>query len=183
MDPELLARLLSILNPVSPAMAAPARAQEFEQPGPRLDLAAQAVPPPLPTMPSVGAPPQEAYRSVPMPAPVEDYRTQPAMPSLGASLAGPATGGGVPTPRPRPSEAPAAAPAPSQGDALLKTLQGVKAPPAPVAQKVSTPNLPALRPIQGGGIIELLASLGIGPQQAVQGMKLPGTLGQALGGR
>lgn len=68
-------------------------------------------------------------------------------------------------------------------DALLKTLRGVKAPEAPTPQKVGTPSLPALKPIQGGAYFDLLASLGIGPQQALPGLKLPSTLGQALGGR
>lgn len=136
-----------------------------------------------------------------MPAPGEDYRTQSMNPvpapdyaswapgagagptSLGAALE-PA---GVPMPRPRPAEAgpganqlPAAAPG---GDALLKTLRGVQAPAAPTPQKVSTPHAPQIAKIQGGALADLLASLGIGPQQALPGLKLPSTLGQALGGR
>jgi hypothetical protein len=97
-----------------------------------------------------------------------------------------AGGGGVPMPRPRPEGAPQADPAaasPQGSDALLKALRGVQAPAAPVAQKVSTPSLPPLRPIQGGGYLDMLLSLGLGQQQAQQGLKLPSTLGQALGGR
>jgi hypothetical protein len=56
-------------------------------------------------------------------------------------------------------------------------------PDAPVAQKVSTPHAPQVAKIQAGNLADLLASLGIGPQQALPGLKLPSTLGQALGGR
>lgn len=64
---------------------------------------------------------------------------------------------------------------------ILSTLRGVQAPAAPTPQKVGTPAQPALKPIQGGAYFDLLASLGIGPQQALPGLKLPSTLGQALG--
>lgn len=126
--------------------------------------------PPMPTSPY-----QEAYRSAPMPPS--------PTPSLGAALE--PQGGGVPLPKPRPMEAPKAgeAPAGATGDALLKSLRGVQAPAAPQAQRVSTPHLPALRPIQGGGYMELLAQLGLGPQAMAKGLTLPSTLGQALGGR
>lgn len=143
---------------------------------------------PVGAMPAM-APPQEAYRGeMPQGTPYQEpYRSEPAAMgqpmSLGAALE--PSGGGVPMPRPRPAEAPgpsAGAPA-AGGDALLKTLQGVKAPAAPVPQKVGTPNLPALQKIQSGGFADLLASLGIGPQTAMAGLKLPSTLGQALGGK
>lgn len=97
----------------------------------------------------------------------------------------------VPLPRSRPPEAPGgtyaaqAVPGSAGGDPskMLATLKGVVTPPAPVAQKVSTPHAPPMAKLQGGGVAELLASLGIGPQQAFPGLKLPSTLGQALGGR
>jgi hypothetical protein len=159
-----------------------------------------AAPPPVPAMPDpalIGSslnPASPAYPTMnPSPAPpAEPYRSEPmqggaasaaSVPSLGQSLEP------VPMPRPRPAEAPAAtdmsgtAKAPTAGDALLKTLQGVKAPAPPVPQKVSTPHAPSLRPIQGGEYGALLASLGVGPQQAFPGLKLPSTLGMALGGR
>jgi hypothetical protein len=101
------------------------------------------------------------------------------MPSLGQSLE-PSAAAGVPLPTPRPADAPKA---PASGDALLKSLQGVKAPAAPTPQRVGTPHMAPLRPIQSGGFFDLMASLGIGPQQAMSGMKLPGTLGAALGGK
>jgi hypothetical protein len=178
MDPDLLALLLGGMPsgisgpvptfaapPVIPAMPAPALVGDSFGPLAPMVPAQTLEPTNIPMQRP--APPQEAYRS--------------EMPSLGASLEGPS---GVPLPRPRPTDvSAAAAPAAGGGDALLKTLQGVKAPAPPAAQKVSTPNLPALRPIQAGGFAELLASLGIGPQQAMAGMKLPSTLGQALGGR
>lgn len=113
----------------------------------------------------------------PMPAPV--------MPSLGAALDPVPSfpGGSPPLPTIRPAGAPGPTPlAPAAGsDALLKTLRGVQMPAPPVPQKVSTPHAPTLAKIQGGGLADLLASLGIGPQQALPGLKLPSTLGQALG--
>lgn len=120
--------------------------------------------------------PNEPYRSEPMP--------QMPPTSLGAALE--PSPSGVPMPRPRPAEAPQAGEAPTgaTGDGLLKTLRGVQAPAAPTPQRVSTPNLPGLRPIQSGGYMDLLAMLGLGQQQGAQGgLKLPSTLGQALGGR
>lgn len=63
----------------------------------------------------------------------------------------------------------------------LNALKGVVAPAAPQAQKVSTPHAPPMAKLQGGNVAELLAALGIGPQQAFPGLKLPSTLGQALG--
>lgn len=118
-------------------------------------------------------------------APMAGAMDPAAMPPLGASLAE----GGVPLPQPRPPiDAGMAANAEGlvenkKDNSLLASLRGVKVPPAPAQQKVSTPGLPAIRPIQGGGLAELLASLGVGPAQVVKGASLPGTLGQALGGR
>lgn len=93
----------------------------------------------------------------------------------------------IPQPRPRPAEAPGTTPVTSipgaTGSRILDTLKSTTMPKPPEPQKVSTPHLPALRPIQGGGYFDLLSSLGIGPQQALPGLKLPSTLGQALGGR
>lgn len=169
---------------------------EYPQPGPRMDL----VPPPAPPMAPSPAPvsPPTPAPSAPIAAPVvtPPAAAEPAYPeimrrypSLGESLnPAPTTPaqGSVPMPRPRPSnlgketDTPPAKPG---DDALLKTLRGVTAPQPPQAQKVGTPSLPALRPIQSGGFIDLLASLGIGPQQAMKGLQLPSTLGQALGGR
>lgn len=65
-------------------------------------------------------------------------------------------------------------------DAFAKALQGVKAPAAPVLQHLSTPVAP--RPstqIKGGDLIALLQSLNAAP--GAGGLKLPSTLGQALG--
>lgn len=173
-----------VVAPVTPPMVQPQAINPAMVAGP---------PAPLPPMQSFeptnpGNPmqmgPSEAYRSDPMGGPStpynEPYRSDPYQPqSLGASL-----DPRVPMPQPRPAAAgPGAAAAPAPGAGLLKALQGVKAPEAPQAQKVSTPAQPALRPIQSGGFAELMASLGIGPQQAFPGLKLPSTLGQALGGR
>lgn len=152
--------------PVIPALPPPALAGDsFGPPAPM--PAPQSFEPTNTMGPRIAAP-NEPYRSEMMPQPA----------SLGAALEPQ-----VPMPRPRPEMAPGAAPAAGGGDALLKTLQGVKAPAAPTPQRVATPNAPVLRPIQSGGFMDLLASLGIGPQQALPGLKLPSTLGQALGGR
>lgn len=131
---------------------------------------------------ATGAPPAPAPVPMPMPRP---ELAQPA--SLGAVLDPTA---GVPLPRPRPAEAgPGAVTPPLKDFELAKAkgitdaLKGVVAPPAPQAQKVSTPHAPAMAKLQGGNVAELLAQLGIGPQQAFPGLKLPSTLGQALSGR
>lgn len=125
------------------------------------------MPTPVPTMSYTQPPPVQ-------PSPIPDIT--PPMPSLGESLtpaAADASAGGST------KDIKAAK---SMEDRLLQTLQGVKAPPAPAVQRVGTPNLPPLRPIQSGGLFELLAALGLGQPQA-GGLKLPSTLGQALGGR
>lgn len=166
----------------------PAAAQPLPVPAPVPQI--PATPPPALMGDAFGPPapmpPMQSYEPTNIgpriAAPNEAYRSEP-MPSLGASLE-PRSTGGVPVPRPRPSEAPAAADQQSSAsDRLLQSLRGVKAPEPPVAQRVATPSLPTLRPIQGGGFVDLLASLGVGPQQALPGLKLPSTLGQALGGR
>lgn len=136
--------------------------------------------PPTPLVPAQSYEPTNITAVRPPPPPSEDYRSVP-MPSLGESIGGSSTG--VPLPRPRPADAPGPTTPGGGSDALLKTLQGVKAPAPPTPQRVSTPNLPPLRPIQGGQFFDMMAALGIGPQQLVSGMKLPGTLGQALGGK
>lgn len=129
-------------------------------------------------------------------APTEAYRTQPAVAvgaqpasSLGAVLE--PTAATVPVPTPRPAAAVAADPSSqtnkvaTAGSNLLKTLQGVTAPTAATQQKISTPNAaaPQTKAVKSGSFVDLLSSLGIGPQQLTSGMKLPSTLGQALGGK
>lgn len=47
---------------------------------------------------------------------------------------------------------------------VADALRGVVAPPRPDVVKPSTPHLPNLRPIAGGELINLLASLGISPK-------------------
>jgi hypothetical protein len=60
---------------------------------------------------------------------------------------------------------------------LQKAFQGVTAPAAPTAQTIRTPPPPhAARPIQGGQLINMLASLGMRPGD------LPGVLGAAQRG-
>lgn len=138
--------------------------------------------PPAPFPPVQSFEPTNITSGFGTPKPVEPYMTE-AMAStpLGASLEPAAPSGGVPVPTPRPPGAPTGTPA-GQSNALLNSLKGVQMPAAPVAQKVSTPHAPALRPVQGGGLLELLNALNIGAQ-GVPGLKLPSTLGQALGGR
>lgn len=190
MDPELLAFLFAGGGAGLPVIPPP------------MPTSAPVVPVPTPT--TMGTPQQEPYRSELMPAsgmmprPQEDYRTQPAglpttsvpmpMPrpsNLGAALDGgggyagnPWSPGGIGDA----SAAMGSSPRVGSSNALLQSLRGVQAPAAPTPQKVSTPHAPQLRPIQGGGFADLLASLGIGPQQALPGLKLPSTLGRALAG-
>lgn len=152
-----------------------------------------------PVVPPVVPPPMPAPTMAPMMGrPAEPYMTDPLVPggqtpqvpvsapaSLGASLEPQ-----VPMPQPRPAEAPGGANANANAaeqagnankSAMLSALKGVVAPAAPQAQKVSTPHAPAMAKLAGGNVAELLAALGIGPQQAFPGLKLPSTLGQALG--
>jgi hypothetical protein len=140
-----------------------------------------------------------------MPRPVEPYMTDPLMAGTPPSVAPPmpAVPGSVPTSLGATLDpvAPTGAGAGAMGGAMaaadatrgaaggspnmggmLNALKGIVAPPAPAVQKVSTPHSPQMAKLQGGGVAELLASLGIGPQQAFPGLKLPSTLGQALGG-
>lgn len=145
---------------------------------------ANAAPPALNQMP----PPDVAGDSLshPIAPPQEAYRSDPYQPTtLGAALEPPpitSPDAAIPIPRPRPADAPTATQASTQpSDALLKSLRGVTPPAPPQAQKVATPHLPALRPIQGGQYLDLLASLGVNPQAASPGLKLPSTLSQALG--
>jgi hypothetical protein len=57
-------------------------------------------------------------------------------------------------------------------------------PKAAEPQKITTPHAPQLKPIQSN-LADLFSTLGITPGQAMGGggLKLPSTLGQALGGR
>jgi hypothetical protein len=192
MDPELLNRLMGIFNPISSAQAqmlGPTVTPTFGSPPPAPDLTppppatpASPVPGvPTPSNPMQGpAPPQEAYRSELAPTVGSVLDPKPAV----------AVPGSVPLPAPRPAGAPgptdvtdASAATKKPGtDALLKSLQGVQIPKPPEAQKITTPHPPALRPIQSN-LADLFASLGISPQQAAGGLKLPASLGAALGGR
>lgn len=56
------------------------------------------------------------------------------------------------------------------GNKLVDALRGIAAPPRPDVVKPSTPHLPPLRSIEGGGLIQLMASLGISPKD-VPGLK------------
>lgn len=171
--------------PLSPPVARPAEPYMSQLP-PMSDLGAGGTLPATQAPPSIMAlgmgaggalPTPQAAPPVPMPAAGPN--------SLGAALEPNPTGYGTNPWSSGGVLAPGAGGAakPGGGDALLKTLRGVQAPAAPVPQKVSTPHAPQVAKIQGGALADLLASLGIGPQQALPGLKLPSTLGQALGGR
>lgn len=183
MDPETLAMLMFQGSGALPPMPQPVVAPVMPPPALAMAPGVAPVGPPAP-MPAPQSFEQTNTGNPMMMGPSEAYRSEPAgVPtSLGAALT---PGGGVPLPQPRPADAPGATPVPAAGgsDALLKSLRGVTAPAAPTPQKVSTPHAPQLGKIQGGQLFDLLASLGIGPQQALPGLKLPSTLGQALGGR
>jgi hypothetical protein len=134
-----------------------------------------------------------AARGVP-PPPV-DLAPDAGPTDVGAAL----TGNTVPLPRPRPqgtdvgAQSRPGAPMDITSDAqkagagadgkkpsFLDALKGVKAPPNPEVQKISTPAAP--RPttaIKGGDLMALLTALNAAP--GAGGIKLPSTLGQALG--
>jgi hypothetical protein len=122
----------------------------------------------------------------PQPAAFPD---QPAYPPLGASLQPAGNNGVVPTTtaldengQPLPTyargERPPASMAPDTGrteaggtpstaprrGGLIEGLRGLAQPARPDVVKTSTPHLPPLRPIQGGELIQLMTSLGIGPK-------------------
>jgi hypothetical protein len=117
----------------------------------------------------------------------------PQGPSIGESLEPSVGAAGVPLPRPRPEGIPedpatiTSAALHAQGkNPQLEALKGLKAPVAPPGQKVSTPSAQLPRPgdIKSGELMALLASLGMGGAGGgAGGMKLPQTLGAALGGR
>lgn len=119
-------------------------------------------------------------------------------PSVGAALTG-----RVPMPMSRPTDVTARARAPAApmdltsdaqkaggGDAaqsgdkmgdLAKALRGVTMPKSPELQKISSPSAPrATSSIKGGDLMLLLQALNAGPGVG-GGLKLPSTLGQALG--
>jgi hypothetical protein len=120
-------------------------------------------------------------------------------PNAASSDVGAALTGNVPLPRPRPegtdvgAQSKTGAPMDITSDAqkagagadgkkpsFLDALKGVKAPPNPEVQKISTPAAP--RPttaIKGGDLMALLTALNAAP--GAGGIKLPSTLGQALG--
>jgi len=182
MDPETLAMLLFQGSGALPPMP-PQTPQVAVPPVPTPTTVQAAVPqmPPAPLPPVQSFEPTNTGNPMVM-GPNEAYRSEPYQGGGVPSTLGRALNGPVPVPQARPAEAPGAAPA-GGGNALLNTLKGVKMPDAPVAQKVSTPHAPQVAKIQAGNLADLLASLGIGPQQALPGLKLPSTLGQALGGR
>ena len=94
-----------------------------------------------------------------------------------------APGTPLPTPDPRKSSGAGTDPAglAAGKSQLLSTLQGLKAPAAPVPQKVSTPNSAVPGPhgsIKGGNLIALLTALG----GQVPTTKIPLSIGATLGG-
>lgn len=135
---------------------------------------------------------QAAARGVPPPP--MDLQPNAASSDVGAAL----TGNTVPLPRPRPqgmdvgaqragapmditSTAQKAGEAPAgKTPSFLDALKGVKAPANPELQKVSTPAAPRVATqIKGGDLIALLSALNAAP--GAGGLKLPSTLGQAIG--
>lgn len=108
------------------------------------------------------------------------------VPSLGASLTGPIPmpqarpTGTVPMPTPAPAQATPAAAGPAN---FLNALKGVVAPPRPDVVKPTSPHIVGPKgTVQGGQLFQLLEQLNA-QQQPAGGLKLPPTLGQALGGR
>lgn len=214
MDPELLSRLMGLLNPISSAQAAGPIApnsldvQDLQRAEPQIMTPYARVPPdypqPGPIIPPTPAPPATLAGATTPPPPAtpaspvpgvptptnplmaESYRSEPAPAATLGSVLEPhppvTTGSANAAPVGPPIADTSSVSKRSSGDDLLKTLRGVQMPKPPEVQKVSTPHAPALRPIQSGGLAELMASLGVGPQQAFPGLKLPSTLGQALGG-
>jgi hypothetical protein len=184
--------LAQMLNPVSSAQAAPmqpdfadrfgaafpnAAAPDLANPNP-VQPGTVPMPRPNPLQP----PPQEVANAVRtgLPGPRD---TQPA--DVGAALTQPAIGptsvGGAPLgppPTPGPMDANAQAKPGETRPSLAQALKGVSAPPAPVLQKISSPNAP--RPtgtIKGGDLQALLMALNAGVP-ALAGRQLPVTLGR-----
>lgn len=149
--------------------------------------AGNAAPPPLPLPEPPVMPPQVSPMAQP------GSQTAAERIGVGAALTGnvpiprarPAVGPGMPldiTPPGNPAGAAANAQGGSVADRIAQTLKGVKMPAAPETQRISTPAAP--RPttaIKGGEILALLNMMGGGG--GVEGMKLPSTLGDALGRR
>lgn len=101
---------------------------------------------------------------------------------VGAALTGKSAGApmDITSPAQKAGEAAPAA-APDKMGKFAEALRGVKMPADPTVQKISSPSAP--RPttqIKGGDIVALLQALNAGAG-AGAGLKLPSTLGQALG--
>lgn len=201
MDPSWLMNILtgagSMFNPMGSAAAAPNL-----QPIPKAPIGADMMGPGSPSwmdpslMMEFGRNPDAVAGAA-----VKAGIAPPALPtgpSLGESLEPPATvnhmSQGIPLPRPRPEAAGgsqynatvnSAANAAAGKNPMLDALKGLKAPVPPAQQKVSTPNPLPIKTgdIKGGELLALLASLGMGGGAGAGGMKLPQTLGAALGGR
>lgn len=65
---------------------------------------------------------------------------------------------------------------------LLATLKGVQPPQTSQIQRVGTPAAPKMTAVQGGQLMALLQALG-SAGVSTDGLKLPSTLGQAIGGK
>lgn len=105
-----------------------------------------------------------------------------AAPDVGASLE-PAQSVGSPLSLAPPYPGSTGSPTPApRGAGLADALKGVKIPPPPEAQKVSTPHGPPAprTPIQSGELLQLLTALQLAGQRNQQ--QIPMGLGQALRG-
>jgi hypothetical protein len=185
MDPELLQMLMlgggggfpAPMVPPPGMLSPPTAVQGF---GDAAALTQAPVVPPMRPVEPYMTDPLAAGTPAAVPPPTGVVPPVPTPTTLGAALEP-----SVPMPQPRPAGAPGATPSMNgvAAKSLTDTLRGVIPPAPPQAQKVSTPHAAPMAKLQSGNVADLLASLGIGPQQAFPGLKLPSTLGQALGGR
>lgn len=182
----------SLMNPGGAPPAAPNLLQPGKMPGilPNPGVLPGAMDSPI-SPEALAA--QAAARGVP-PPPMDLQPDAAGNGDVGAAL----TGNTVPLPRPRPqgldvgaqskgplditSDAQKAgvAAAAAKSPSFLDALKGVKAPANPELQKVSTPAAPRVATqIKGGDLMALLSALNAAP--GAGGLKLPSTLGQAIG--
>lgn len=132
-------------------------------------------PPPVDLQPSAASSDVGAAltgSTVPLP------RARPTSTDVGAQSRGPGAPMDITSEAQKAGETPAAAG--EKKGTFLDALKGVKAPPNPELQKISTPAAPRVSTaIKGGDLQALLLALNAAP--GAGGLKLPSTLGQAIG--
>lgn len=188
MDPFLFTRILGLFQQ-NPAAAADAASKAGIPPPPIADQTPVGTKgdafAPISSIPGTSVQtPQPTNPIVQATTPLEAQGAELPNPTVPADPFTPLPNNTKPVVPDQPAASPQPATASSIGDRFVNAMKGVKAPAAPETQKVGSPAAP--RPtaaIKGGELLALLQMLGASAGQQQPGMRLPSTLGQALGGR